>query len=133
MECPAYAWRDGLPHDETLRAIQLANVLVHTSAMEGGAHVIMEAVCSGTPVLASRVSGNIGMLGWDYEGYFPHGDAKALAHLLKVCRAGQGSEDPSASLLARLAAQCAVRAPFFSQETERNAVVRLVRQLEESA
>ena len=73
------------------------------------------------------------MLGWDYEGYFAHGDAKALAHLLKVCRAGQGTEDPSASLLARLAAQCADRAPLFSPETERKAVLQLVRQLEESA
>jgi hypothetical protein len=36
-------------------AIQRAHVLVHPSALEGGAHVIMEAVRSGTPVLASRV------------------------------------------------------------------------------
>ena len=55
------------------QAIQRAHVLVHTSAMEGGAHVIMEAVRSGTPVLASRVAGNVGMLGADYEGYFEHG------------------------------------------------------------
>ena len=132
-ECPAYHWHDGMAHEETRRAIQRAHVLVHTSAMEGGAHVIMEAVCSGTPVLASRVSGNIGMLGWDYEGYFPHGDAKALAHLLKVCRATQGAEDPSASLLGRLGAQCGVRAPLFAPGTERKAVLQLARQLEESA
>jgi putative glycosyltransferase (TIGR04348 family) len=132
-ECPAYKWHGGLPHEETRRAIQRAHVLVHTSAMEGGAHVIMEAVCSGTPVLASRVSGNIGMLGWDYEGYFPHGDAKALAHLLKVCRATQGTEDPAASLLARLRAQCEVRAPLFAPENERKAVLKLVADLEESA
>jgi putative glycosyltransferase (TIGR04348 family) len=132
-ECPEYHWHGGLPHEETRRAIQRSHVLVHTSAMEGGAHVIMEAVCGGTPVLASRVSGNIGMLGWDYEGYFPHGDAKALAHLLKVCRATQGVEDPSTSLLARLRAQCDLRAPLFAPETERRAVLALVRQLEESA
>jgi hypothetical protein len=36
--------------------------------MEGGAHVIMEAICSGVPVLASRIAGNIGMLGEDYAG-----------------------------------------------------------------
>jgi putative glycosyltransferase (TIGR04348 family) len=132
-ECPAYKWHGGLPHEETRRAIQRAHVLVHTSAMEGGAHVIMEAVCSETPVLASRVSGNIGMLGWDYEGYFAHGDARALAHLLKVCRATQGTDDPSVSLLARLRAQCAVRAPLFAPETERRAVLDLVRSLEERA
>ncbi|HUR88834.1 MAG TPA: selenoneine biosynthesis selenosugar synthase SenB [Ramlibacter sp.] len=132
-ECPSYRWHGGLPHEDTRRAIQRAHVLVHTSAMEGGAHVIMEAVCSGTPVIASRVSGNIGMLGWDYEGYFPHGDAKALAHLLKVCRATQGTEDPGASLLARLRAQCLLRAPLFAPENERKAVLQLARQLEESA
>ena len=57
--------------------------------MEGGAHVVMEAVRSGTPVLASRVAGNVGMLGADYAGYFEHGDAAALAALLERCREGQ--------------------------------------------
>ena len=73
------------------------------------------------------------MLGPEYEGYFPHGDAKALAHLLKVCRATQGSEDPSAALLARLRAQCERRAPLFAPETERQAVLGLVQHLEEPA
>ena len=132
-DCPSYHWHGALPHEETRRAIQRAHVLVHTSAMEGGAHVIMEAVRSGTPVLASRVSGNIGMLGRGFEGYFPHGDAKALAHLLKVCRATQGVEDPSASLLVRLRAQCEERAPLFDPESERKAVLDLVRHLEASA
>src|SRR5205085_6078459 len=76
--CPAYRWLGPLAHEPTRRAIQRAHVLVHTSAMEGGAHVIMEAVCSGTPVIASRIAGNVGMLGADYEGYFEHGDAAAL-------------------------------------------------------
>lgn len=48
----------------------------------GGAHVIMEAVCSGVPVIASRIPGNMGMLGEDYAGLFPVGDAKALADML---------------------------------------------------
>jgi hypothetical protein len=100
--------------------------------MEGGAHVIMEAVCSGTPVLASRVPGNIGMLGADYEGYFAHGDARGLAHLLKVCRATERTDDPSASLLARLRAQCDLRAPLFSPDAERKSVLDLVRELEAS-
>ena len=54
--------------------------------MEGGAHVIMEAALCGTPVLASRVAGNVGMLGAGYGGYFPAGDAAALAALLRRCR-----------------------------------------------
>lgn len=132
-ECPAYEWHGELPPAETLAAIRQSHALVHSSAMEGAPHVIMEAICSGTPVLASRVPGNMGMLGWDYEGYFPHGDSKALAHLLKVCRATQATDDPAASLLARLAAQCALRAPLFAPDRERDAVLQLAKQLEESA
>jgi len=108
-------------------------VLVHTSAIEGGAHVVMEAVCSGTPVIASRVDGNVGMLGAGYEGYFPHGDAAALARLLQACRDTQASDDPAQGLLARLRAQCALRAPLFAPQKEREAVLQLARDLEESA
>ena len=49
-----------LPHDAARRRIQAAHVLVHASRMEGGAHVVIEAVRSGTPVLASRIDGNVG-------------------------------------------------------------------------
>ena len=59
---PNYRWLGGLSHEATRRRIQRAHVLVHPSRMEGGAHVVMEAVRSGTPVLASRISGNVGML-----------------------------------------------------------------------
>ncbi|RYF53519.1 MAG: TIGR04348 family glycosyltransferase, partial [Comamonadaceae bacterium] len=89
-ECPGYRWLGALPHAQTRDRIQRAHVLVHTSALEGGAHVIMEAVRSGTPVLASRVPGNVGMLGAGYAGYFPQGEAPALAALLEACRAGLG-------------------------------------------
>jgi putative glycosyltransferase (TIGR04348 family) len=131
-ECPDYHWLGPLPHDSTREAIRDAHVLVHPSAAEGGAHVVMEAVCSGTPVLASRISGNIGMLGADYEGYFPHGDAAALAALLKICGAQQ-AHDPAGGLLARLEAQCARRAALFSPDAEQAALLRLVQELQENA
>ncbi len=130
-ECPNYRWLGALPHAETRERIRRAHVLVHPSAMEGGAHVIMEAVCSGTPVLASRIAGNVGMLGAGYDGYFPHGDAKALAALLLRCREGQRSpaDAPPGPLLARLGAQCALRAPLFAPEAECAALLRLVDEL----
>lgn len=132
-DCPQYAWRGALPHGRTRQAIQRAHVLIHTSAMEGGAHVIMEAVRSGTPVLASRVAGNVGMLGHDYEGYFGHGDAARLASLLELCRAGQQppAEGPATPLLERLRAQCAVRAPLFAPEAERAALLELLDDLQD--
>lgn len=130
--CPNYRWLGALSHEQARRAIQRAHVLVHTSAMEGGAHVIMEAVCSGTPVIASRVAGNVGMLGAGYEGYFEHGDAAGLARLLAACRETQAADDPARFGLARLRAQCALRAPLFAPDTERRKVRELVQELQES-
>ncbi len=126
---PHYRWLGGLAHKETLQAIAQAHVLVHTSAVEGGAHVVMEAICSGTPVLASRIDGNVGLLGRDYEGYFEHGNAAQLAALLMRCRTEQGSAPPAAGLLDRLAAQCARRAHLFAPQAERQALLRLLDEL----
>ena len=120
--CPQYRWLGGQPHAATRRHIQRAHVLVHTSRMEGGAHVVMEAVLSGTPVLASRIPGNIGMLGEDYAGYFAPGNAQALADLLKRCRQDAG-------WLVQLQAQCALRAPLFAPEAEAAALHQLVQDL----
>ena len=122
LEAPHYRWLGGLPHEATRRRIQRAHLLVHPSRMEGGAHVIIEAVVSGTPVLASRIDGNVGMLGDDYAGYFPWGDAPALAALLVRCR-----ED--GAFLAHLSEQCRRRAPLFEPATEAAALRRLVEDL----
>jgi putative glycosyltransferase (TIGR04348 family) len=127
---PNYRWLGGLPHEATRRRIQRAHLLVHASRMEGGAHVVMEAVCCGTPVVASRVDGNIGMLGEGYEGYFPVGDGAALAALIERCR--QGMAAPAGSpgdVLDRLAAQCRRRAALFDPAVERAAVRRLAADL----
>lgn len=131
-DCPSYRWLGPRPHGPTRQAIQRAHLLVHTSALEGGAHVIMEAVRSGTPVLASRVSGNVGMLGPAYEGYFEHGDAAGLATLLRRCRQEQlqSAQDPAGGLLQRLQRQCALRAPLFDPQAERAALLQLIEELQ---
>jgi putative glycosyltransferase (TIGR04348 family) len=125
-ECPQYRWLGGLSHEATRRRIQRAHMLVHTSRMEGGAHVVMEAICSGTPVLASKISGNVGMLGPEYAGYFEHGDAQGLADLLHRCRAEQANYDGFYSLLQ---AQCARRSPLFAPNAEKAALMELVHAL----
>lgn len=129
----AYRWLGALPHPQACRWIQRAHVLVHPSLAEGGAHVVMEAVRSGTPVLASRIDGNVGMLGTDYEGYFEADDAAGLAALLLRCRADQaaGQDDPAATLLGRLRAQCEARAPLFDPAHERGALLHLVHHLQD--
>jgi putative glycosyltransferase (TIGR04348 family) len=127
--CPNYRWLGGLDHEATRRRIQRAHLLVQCSRMEGGAHVLMEAVCSGTPVLASRIDGNVGMLGADYEGYFPWGDAAALAELLVRCRDEAQGTRGRASIFSRLQAQCRLRAPLFEPAAERSALLALLQEL----
>lgn len=108
---PTYRWLGARPHAEVRRRVQAAHVLVHASRMEGGAHVVIEAVRSGTPVIGSRIDGNAGLLGEDYGGWFPVGDAGALAAMLVRAR-----DDPA--WLAALRTQCDARAPDFSPDAE---------------
>jgi putative glycosyltransferase (TIGR04348 family) len=110
-ENPRYRWLGGLPHAATRKRIQAAHVLVHPSHMEGGAHVVIEAVRSGTPVLASRIDGNVGLLGASYDGYFPLGNASALATLLQRLR-----DEPA--MLTHLQRQCDEHAPLFEPTHE---------------
>jgi len=114
-----YRWLGGLNRAATRQRIKRAHVLVNCSLMEGGAHVILEAVQSGTPVLASRISGNIGMLGETYAGYFSPGDDAQLAALVRHCAA-----EPD--FLALLQKQCNERAHLFSPQEEKRLVINLL-------
>ncbi|MDE2397755.1 MAG: TIGR04348 family glycosyltransferase [Burkholderiales bacterium] len=118
-ECPRYRWLGALARGETRRRIQGAHVLVHPSAMEGGAHVVIEAVRSGTPVLASRIDGNLGLLGADYGGCFEPGDAAALAALLQRLR-------DAPAMLDALRRQCEARAALFDPAREAAALRSLI-------
>jgi len=81
--CPGYRLAGGLPHAQALERLLAADALVHPSRMEGGANVVIEAVCAGIPVLASAIDGNVGLLGPDYEGYFRVGDDERLAAMMR--------------------------------------------------
>ena len=117
-----YRWLGNLSHEATRRHIQAAHVLVHASRMEGGAQVVIEAVASGTPVIASRIDGNLGLLGAGYAGCFDWGDDAALAALLQRAR-----DDPA--MLGGLQNQCAARAPLFSPAHERATLLAQVQGL----
>lgn len=118
-QLPHYHWLGGLPRAQTRQHIKRAHVLINSSVMEGGAHVILEAVQSGTPVLASRIGGNVGMLGADYSGYFEVGDAAGLAACVHRC-----ATEPA--FLAHLKSQCALRAELFEPAVEKRHVLTLV-------
>jgi len=114
-----YVYSGALSHGLTRAAIASADLLIHPSIMEGGANVIVEAVTSGTPVVASRISGNVGMLGAKYPGYFETGNPEALALLLRRCATDR-------KLLKQLRQACDHRAPLFRPTAESRAVHRFV-------
>lgn len=124
--CPHYVWLGGLAHEQTLDEMVRAHLLVHCSRIEGGAHAVLEAVCAGTPVLASRIPGNVGMLGTDYAGYFALDDAADLARLLRHCR--DTLKSPG-GFYAQLGQQCTQRATLFTPDVEAAALTALVEHL----
>jgi glycosyltransferase involved in cell wall biosynthesis len=94
--------------------------------MEGGANVIVEAVTCGTPVLASRVPGNVGMLGRGYRGYFPLGKPARLAQLVLRCW-------DDAQFYRSLLQDCRARRALFAPSRERMALLRIMRELCDAA
>jgi len=104
------------------RAFASTRLMVLSSKMEGGANVISEAVVAGVPVIASRIPGSVGLLGTDYPGYYPVGDASALARVLRRAEVDAG-------FLASLARACKARAPLFTPKREVAAWRRLLTSL----
>ena len=90
--------------------------------MEGGANVVSEALAAGVPVLSSRISGSIGLLGEDYSGYFEVGDTAGLAELMLKCEQDE-------SFLKRLRAQCRKKASLVKPECERESLRKLIDEL----
>ena len=108
---PRYRWRGDVPPAAVRRLLARSHAMVISSSSEGGANVISEAAVAGVPVLASRMDGNVGLLGDDYPGYFPVGNTRALARLLRKLE-----DEPS--FVARLAKALARRAPLFRPARE---------------
>ncbi len=114
-----YHYSGAVAHGLARAALQSAHLLVHPSIVEGGANVIVEAVTAGTPVVASRISGNVGMLGRIYPGYFEPRDGAGLAALLvRALR--------DAAFLEELRGACEARRPRFLPEAESAALHALV-------
>ncbi len=119
---PRYRWVGELPRWKALRTLARSRLLVLSSTMEGGANVVSEAIATGVPVLASRISGSIGLLGADYPGYFPTGDTRALADLLRRAETDSG-------FYGILKAWCERLAPLVDPARERESWDGLLREL----
>ncbi|HQR84676.1 MAG TPA: selenoneine biosynthesis selenosugar synthase SenB [Polynucleobacter sp.] len=77
-----YQWLGEVSHANALKILSQSHLMVISSRMEGGAHVVSEAIALGIPVIASDIPGNTGLLGDDYLGYYPVSNEAALAALL---------------------------------------------------
>jgi len=108
---PRYRWHGEIPHARLRDVYRRSHLLVLSSRMEGGANVVSEAVMADLPVIASRIAGSVGLLGDDYPGYYPVGDADALARLLR-----RAETDPP--FYAQLRAACRARRFQFEERAE---------------
>jgi putative glycosyltransferase (TIGR04348 family) len=118
---PRYRWLGEVTHGAAFKRLARARLMVISSRMEGGANVVTEALAAGVPIIASRISGNIGMLGKDYAGYFPFGDERALARVL-------WRAESDAKFYARLKRQCGARRGLTRRSREKDALRRLLRE-----
>tara|TARA_B100001245_G_C22652630_1_gene320370 strand:- start:55 stop:564 length:510 start_codon:yes stop_codon:yes gene_type:complete len=117
-----YQWLDELPRWKAIRILARTRLLVLTSEMEGGANAVSEALVCSVPVISSRISGSIGMLGHDYPGYFPTGDTQALANLLLKAEHDEG-------FYATLKVCCDHLKHLFTPEKERDTWKNLLKDL----
>jgi putative glycosyltransferase (TIGR04348 family) len=119
---PRYTWLGGLPHGKALRVLARSRLMVISSRMEGGANVVSEAIAAGVPVIASRIPGNIGMLGRRYAGYYPVEDERALARLL-------WRVECDTAFYRTLRSQCRLRRALVTPQCERGALKMLLAEL----
>lgn len=110
---PRYRWLGELPRQQALATLARATALLISSRMEGGANVVSEALTARVPVIASRIPGNVGLLGPGYAGYYSCGNTRALARLLARVERDQ-------DFLHQLRRQCLERRPLVSRSRERN-------------
>jgi len=117
-----YRYLGSIPRWKVRQLIAGSNLLVLSSLIEGGASVISEAVVDYVPVLATRIPGNVGLLGEDYPGYFEPGDTEGLARLMY-----RAETDPD--FYQALKTRCALLARQFRPEQEEKAWAQLIKEV----
>jgi len=117
-----YQWIGEVSHANALRALAKSRLMVISSRMEGGAHVVSEAIALGVPVIASDIPGNQGLLGGDYLGYYPVGNETALANLLSRA-------ESMPDFYYALKKQIDIREDLVSPEREMQSIQELMSQL----
>jgi len=119
---PRYRWLGELPHWKAMQRLVRSRLMVISSRMEGGANVVSEALAAGVPVIASRISGNIGMLGARYAGYYPVGNERPLARLMRRA-------ESKPAYYSALKAQIRKRRHLVTVQRERDSLRKLLAEL----
>ena len=121
---PRYRWLGEVPRWKARSILARSRLTVIASKREGGANLVGEAVVAGTPILASRIDGNVGLLGAGHPGIFETGDTGELARLIH-----RAETDPG--FLRALARHGKRLRPLFSTARETKAWRSLLRELRE--
>lgn len=116
---PRFEWLGEIEKPAIQALMQRSQMMVISSIMEGGANVVSEACRIGLPVLASAISGNIGLLGEDYPGYFRTADEQDLARMLTKA-------ENSPEFVAELTARVSQLALNFTPEAEQASLARAI-------
>ena len=117
-----YRWLGKRSHSQTLQWLSRSHVMIISSIMEGGAHVVSEAIAIGIPVIASDIPGNRGLLGEAYPAYYPVGDTVALSKLLTKV-------ETNPAFYQKLCKAIAVRQKITKPELEKKSIQKLMKSL----
>ena len=118
-----YEWLGERSRSQVRRILAKSRLCILSSRMEGGANVLSEAIVASVPILASRIDGNIGILGEEYPGYFGVGDTEQLVQLMTRA-------ETCPEYLADLSARVTNLSPLFSVAREQQAWADLIGELE---
>ncbi len=118
-----FSWKGEVCQQELWQEIALSDAFLNASSEEGGANAVCEAIALGVPVIASRISGNIGLLGRCYPGYFEEGELSSFLEKVSQDRV----------LYGEMKAAVIERQPLFDDRQESQAWRSLVRALRDTA
>lgn len=116
---PRYRWQGEVSAGQVRQAFLRAHLMVISSLQEGGANVVSEALVADVPIIASDITGNIGLLGRHYGGYFRVGDETSLAERIRRAEVDE-------QFLKSLQRQGRALVPMFTAEQELSAWQKLL-------
>lgn len=114
-----YTWTGNISHQESLQLIEQSNILSHPTLVDSGPSALIESLSLQTPIIASNIDGNRGILGDDYEGVF---DLKHPDKFLELIEKSLHNPD----FYQKLEEQCKKQSKLFTKAKEKKALKNLL-------